>query len=83
MKKKLVLDLDAIEVTSFDTGGASVARGTVQANGASRQAGCANTVVELTCELTCDPSCGVPCPTQDPSCPESCGCATWEASCIG
>jgi hypothetical protein len=75
--KKLVLDLDAIEVTSFDTGAAPDARGTVRANAASRnscEATCPDTIMANSCEISCDPSCistcpVAPCITFDESCP--------------
>lgn len=83
MKKKLVLDLDAIEVTSFDTGAASVARGTVQANAASKEATCPNTIMDPSCEISCAESCLDPCTGFGFTCDMSCveGCPSLELSC--
>jgi len=75
--KKLVLDLDAIEVTSFDTGDAPAARATVYANAASKDScidTCPNTIMDPSCEISCAASCistcpAAPCITYDESCP--------------
>ena len=74
--KKLVLDLDAIEVTSVDTGGASCAPGTVHANAPTRIP-CdtfPNTVMDNSCEMSCAPGCTSLGNTCEGSCDPSCTC---------
>ena len=74
--KKLVLDLDAIEVTSFDTGSTSGLRGTVHANGPTRGNSCDNCpdTTANTCQISCDPSCISTCPVAP--------CYTGDETCV-
>jgi hypothetical protein len=59
--KKLALNLEALEITSFETGRAAADRGTVRANAATRgdtcAAPCPNTIMDPSCEISCAPSC--------------------------
>lgn len=75
--KKLALDLDSIEVTSFDLGGAAGSPGTVHANADTSKScnpPCPNTVMDNSCEMSCAPSCAsITCGWScDPSCMSDC-----------
>ena len=51
--KKLTLDVEALEVTTFETSGMPAARGAVHGHDATHG---------HTCQISCDPSCISTCP---------------------
>jgi hypothetical protein len=79
MKNKLALNLESLEITSFETGSATANRGTVRGNGATRggdtcAAPCPNTIMDPSCEISCAASCistceMAPCFSVDETCP--------------
>jgi len=68
--KKLMLDVEQLEVESFATGGADGAGGTVRAHNHTRGN-------HASCWETCGPSCGLTCPA---TCGFSCN---GEYTCVG
>jgi hypothetical protein len=73
---KIRLDLDALQVESFDTtGGEKHARGTVRGNGVAADPVAADTVEADTCGGGCswDSNCARSCPWTCAGDPESCG----------
>ena len=75
--KKLALQLEDLEVTSFETTGAPAGRGTVVANGQTNGNTCPQTCgfsCQATCDISCDPSCISTCPNAP--------CATIEETCF-
>jgi hypothetical protein len=76
--KKLVLDLDAIEVTSFETSRVPAQRGTVVGNAPTRANSCGGTCPDTvganTCQVSCDPSCISTCPVAP--------CYTGDETCV-
>lgn len=85
MKKKLVLDLDAIVVTSFEAGGGMPDRGTVhaRASGNSCAGPCPDSIMQPSCEISCLDSCLDPCTGHEFTCGMSCleGCPSVQPSC--
>lgn len=72
--KKLRLDLDELEVESFDTRGGAREKGTV----VGEQCSCGGTCYpQATCPQTCAYTC------DDPTCAYTCDDATCPASCNG
>ena len=73
---KIKLSLEALRVTSFETGGGPDRPGTVHAHGTQpHQQTCAGTCGGWLSCFTCPPI------SQDPSCAESCTCPIETAPC--